>query len=292
MSVPLLLDQPDLIVPHRSRRQRFGLGEGIVILNARGARFEGGGDEPQLSLKWIPQGRARYHSGGKTFALSGDSQLVLNRGQPYRLDMREPSESFVVFFSRERADAAWTAHSGKAEAFPEVPAVAGHSQAALQQALRQLRAEARSTEPDGERLTELAQALLGDVATLARHRRRMAQSLPVLRRATRDELVRRIARAETYLIEAVGAATLAGAASAAALSPFHLIRIFRAAYGETPLAWAAARRLERARDALILTADGIEDIAHAAGYESRTAFDRAFARRFGATPGLVRAQRQ
>ena len=287
----LLLEQPDLIDPDRSRRRRFGAGDAIAILNARGARFEGGGDEPQLSLKWIPQGSAHYRSERNTFRLRGEAQLLLNRGQPYQIDMHEPSESFVVFFSRKRADAAWAAHVGKLQAFPEVPAVAAHSHAALQQALRRLRAEARSIEPDGERLTESALALLGDVVVLARRHRRMAQSLPVLRRATRDELMRRIARAETYLIEAAGNATLRGAASAAALSPFHLIRMFRSAYGETPLAWAAARRLERARDALILTADAIEAIARTAGYESRTAFDRAFVRRFGAPPGTVRAQR-
>jgi AraC family transcriptional regulator len=291
MQTSVLLDQPDLIAPGQSRRRRFGAGDGIAILNARGARFDGGGDEPELSLKWIPQGAARYRSGGKTFALGGDTQLLLNRGQPYRLAMRTPSESFVVFFPRDLATAAWSAHSGKAEAFPEVPSVAGHSHAALQLALRRLRAESRSGEPDGGRLNELALALLGDVAALAQHRRRMAQNLPALRRTTRDELIRRVARAESYLIETAHDATLEGAAAAASLSPFHLIRVFRAAYGETPLAWAAARRLERARDALILTADAIEDIARAAGYESRTAFDRAFARRFGATPGAVRAAR-
>ena len=118
----LLLDQPDLISPLRARRMRFGAERGprIAILNARGARFEGGGDEPELSLKWIPQGRAQYRSAGKSFALAGDTQLLLNRGQPYELAMREPSESLVVFFSRDLADAAWAAHTGTGEKFGEV----------------------------------------------------------------------------------------------------------------------------------------------------------------------------
>jgi AraC-like DNA-binding protein len=149
----------------------------------------------------------------------------------------------------------------------------------------------REAEPEALRVTELALVLLGDVVELAAHRRRMAARLPARRRGTRDELLRRIARAEAYLVETTQGATLDGAATAAALSPFHLIRAFRAAYGEPPLAWAAGRRLTRARDALIMTADAIEEIAHSAGYDSRTAFDRAFVRRFGVTPGAVRTVR-
>jgi AraC family transcriptional regulator len=291
MQTTLLLDQPDLIAPHRTRRMRFGDGPRLAILNARGARYDGGGDEPDLSLKWIPEGTARYRCGPSTFDLRGEGQLLLNRGQPYELSMRAPSESFVVFFAKELADAAWASHSGKPEAFPEVPAVAALSPQPLRKALSQLRAEARQADVNMAALEEGALALLCELASLARERRRMATRLPALRRTTRDELLRRAARAERYLVETGGAATLEGAADAAALSPFHLIRVFRAAYGETPLAFAAALRLEGARDGLILTADPVEEIARRAGYESRTAFDRAFRRRFGSTPGAVRATR-
>jgi AraC family transcriptional regulator len=290
MTPALLLDQPDLIAPARTRRLRFGAEDAprIAILNARGARFEGGGDEPELSLKWIPQGRAQYRSEGKSFALGGDANLLLNRGQPYRLTMREPSESFVVFFGRKLANAAWGAYGGTADDFPEVPSVAGLPPASLHTALARLRDAARETEPDGDVLGELALALLGDVAALAHRHRAMLTRVPGLRRATREELLRRIARAEAYLVETPRSATLEGAAGAAALSPFHLIRVFRAVHGATPLAWAAARRLEVARDSLLLTGDAIADIARRAGYESRTAFDRAFARHFRDTPGAVR----
>jgi AraC-like DNA-binding protein len=291
MAASLLLDQPDLIAPARSRRLAFGDGPRIAILNARGARFDGGGDEPDLSLKWIPQGAAQYRSGGRAFALAGDAQLLLNRGQPYTLSMREPSESFVVFFARELADAAWGAYAGTAEAFPEVPSVAGLSQRALQQSLARLRVAARGAVPEGEALIERALAALNEVTALAHHRRGMLKRLPALRRTTREELLRRVARAESYLVEMRGRSTLDGAAAAAALSPFHLIRVFRAVHGETPLAWAAGQRLEAARTALILTDDGIAVIASAAGYDSRTSFDRAFARRFGETPGRLRAGR-
>jgi AraC family transcriptional regulator len=292
MRTTLLLDQPDLIAPSRTRRLAFGKsGPRIAILNARGARFSGGGDEPDLSIKWIPSGAARYRSEQRTFDLRGDTQMLLNRGQTYALDIREATESFVVFFDRALADAAWRAHTGSGEAFPEAPTVAGRSQAELRQSLLALRGAAQEAKPDRARLNELALALLGVVARVAHTRRRMAQSLPVIRRTTRDELLRRLARAESYLFDLGVRATLEGAANAAAMSPFHLIRLFRAVYGETPLAFATGKRLEAARDALILTGEAIEEVASRTGYESRTAFDRAFRRRFGDTPGVVRAAR-
>jgi len=287
------LDQPDLIDASRARRLRFGdaYGPHIAILNARGARYDGGADAPDLSLKWIPQGAARYRTEGKSYTLREDVQLLLNRGQPYTLDMHHPSESFVVFFDRALADTAWTSLTRRDEPFPEVPSIAGLSPAPLRKTLAQLRVEAQRPDPSGDRLTELAFAVLGDLAALTFERRDMLTRVPSLRRATREELLRRLARAETYLVRAHAAATLEGAADAAALSQFHLIRIFRAVYGETPLAWSCGKRLEVARNAVLLTDESIEEIAHRTGYESRTAFDRAFQRRFGEPPGGLRARR-
>jgi AraC-like DNA-binding protein len=113
--------------------------------------------------------------------------------------------------------------------------------------------------------------------------------IPGARRSTREELLRRLLRAEAYLAETGAGATLAGAADAAALSPFHLIRLFKAAFGETPLSYGTGMRLDRARNELIKSHKSIVDIAEAAGYESRSAFDRAFVRRYRSTPGAVRA---
>lgn len=289
----LRLDQPDLIDASRARHMCFGDTHGprVAILNARGARYDGGADEPELSLKWIPQGAAHYRTDGKRFTLRADVQLLLNRGQTYTLEMRRPSESFVVFFDRALADAAWLSLTGCDAAFPEVPSVAGLSPSPLRETLGRLRVESQRPDPSGDHLHELALAVLSDIATLACARRAMLTRVPRLRRSTREELLRRLARAETYLVQAHAHATLEGAADAAALSPFHLIRIVRAVYGETPLAWSCGKRLDVARDTLLLTDDAIEEIAHRAGYQSRTAFDRAFQRRFGEPPGGLRARR-
>jgi AraC-like DNA-binding protein len=290
MAALLVLDQPDLLAPGRSRRVQFGRSDGqrIGILNGRGRAYEGGAAATDLSLKWMAEGSADYESAGRYFRLSGGSQLVLNPGEPYHLRFRETSESFTVTFSRALADAAW-AQLGSGAPLPEFPTVSGRSPSRLNAHLSALYEEARVDEPDGDALIEQSFALLGEIARLAHHRRRQAKRVPALRLATRDELLRRLVRAEDYLLSTREKPTLARAANAASLSPFHLIRMFRAVHGQTPLAFAARARLEAARDALMMTADSIEEIALRAGYESRTAFDRAFRRAFGATPGSLRS---
>lgn len=293
MGVSLTLDQPDLLAPERARRAHFGSegGERIAILNGRGRAFEGGAWSTALCLKSMAQGSADYESGGRSFRLAGDTQLLLNRGEDYRLRFRETAESFTISYPRALADAAWGTLSRASGAMPEFPTVAGRSPARLNGELDVLRTESREVEPDGDALIEHALTLLSEIAALARHRRKQVDRVPAMRATTREELLRRLARAEDYLLSARGKLTLEGAAGAAALSPFHLISVFRAVHGETPLAFATRARLEAARDALLLTLDSIEKIASRAGYESRTAFDRAFRRAFGATPGAIRAQR-
>ena len=291
MGTALVLDQPDLLTPARSRRLGFGDegGAHISILNGRGRAYEGGMESSNLSLKWMTLGSADYESAGRTFRLVGDSQLLLNPGEPYRLRFRETSESFTIFFPRSLADAAWAQLVGVGSAIPEFPTIAARSPRRLQTQLVSLYAEANQDEPVGDRLIEQAFAVLGEIASLARYRREQAERVPALRATTRAELLRRLARAEDYLRSTNSRPTLERAAEAAALSPFHLIRVFRAVHGETPLAFASRERLQAARDSLMLTEDSIERISRRAGYESRTAFDRAFQRAFGTTPGSMRS---
>jgi AraC family transcriptional regulator len=288
MEPSLRLLQPDLVEPGRSRRLSWpGDDEAAVtILNGRGVRYEGGTDAADLSLKWVPEGVAEYRAERSRFAIAPATQLMLNRGQPYRLKMLQPSETFVVFFSQALGDAAWQAHTGMSQTLPEIPLVGSATVAGT--SLKALRDETRRPIPDHERLRELSVALLTEMVGAAARLRKQEQCVPAMRRTTRAELLRRLIRAEDYLRASGRRATLRGAAQAAALSPFHLIRVFEAVYGQTPLAYAAAQRLDAARHDLERSRFSVQVIAERAGYESRTAFDRAFAKRFGKTPAAAR----
>ena len=73
-------------------------------------------------------------------------------------------------------------------------------------------------------------------------------------------------------------------------SPWHFIRAFRAAYGETPHAYLVRRRLERACRLLRGSHLAISEVALASGFENRCAFSRLFRQRFGTTAGAMRRQ--
>src|SRR5947208_16192633 len=82
MNPSLILDRPNVAAPERSRRFEFGAsgGERVAILNGRAKAFEGGGDEPELSLKWVPAGAADYRIGRTQMHVNRRAQLLLNRG--------------------------------------------------------------------------------------------------------------------------------------------------------------------------------------------------------------------
>lgn len=63
---------------------------------------------------------------------------------------------------------------------------------------------------------------------------------------------------------------------------------FSRALGEPPMRYLAHRRLEQASLRLLDTADAITRIAYEAGYESESAFSRAFRRMYGAPPATWR----
>lgn len=69
----------------------------------------------------------------------------------------------------------------------------------------------------------------------------------------------------------------------ASYSPWHFIRAFRNAYGETPHAYLIRQRLERARRLLHSSPLAIAEVATASGFENRCAFSRLFRQRFGRT---------
>jgi AraC-like DNA-binding protein len=79
-------------------------------------------------------------------------------------------------------------------------------------------------------------------------------------------------------------------AKTANYSPCHLIRVYRAVFGETPSEYAARRREEQAWRMVSDTALPICEITGMVGFESQSAFCRAFKNTFGITASEARRQ--
>jgi AraC-like DNA-binding protein len=86
--------------------------------------------------------------------------------------------------------------------------------------------------------------------------------------------------------------TVDGLARRAGLSPFHFIRAFRSAYGETPHQYLRARRIDRARELLVTTPLPITEVCVQVGFQSLGSFSSLFRRLTGETPAAYRAARR
>jgi AraC-like DNA-binding protein len=147
-------------------------------------------------------------------------------------------------------------------------------------------AEAARDEGDAAALEEAALTLAAAVVgTLADGKRRTRQP------SVRDE--RRVAAA-LHVIEARQDEPLSlhKLAAAAAMSPYHFLRTFRAVVGMTPHQFILHRRLHRAAVRLRRSSDNISTIAFDAGFDDLSTFNRRFHRLMGATPSAFRAARQ
>jgi AraC-like DNA-binding protein len=77
-------------------------------------------------------------------------------------------------------------------------------------------------------------------------------------------------------------------ASTASYSPCHLIRLYRSVFGETPSEYATRLREQRAWSMVSTTGLPICEITEMLGFESQSAFCRAFKSTFGRTTSEVR----
>lgn len=81
---------------------------------------------------------------------------------------------------------------------------------------------------------------------------------------------------------------LAALAELAGLSQSHYSRAFKASTGLAPYQWQLQARVERAKDLLLNTNGGLEDVAEATGFADAVHFGRTFRKLTGATPAAWR----
>jgi AraC family transcriptional regulator len=254
-----------------------------------------------LSIKTMRRGTGFWKIGSKTLQLGNGGQpfLVLNPGEPYSLtiEKQEPVETFCIFFRDGFVEELWrTATSpqnrlleegegegrfaGRAEFRQEVRGRDPRIQRVLDGMRQRL---VRGGSPDEADFDALAGALLW----LRPEYERMLGRLPSAKPSTRIELAERVGKARAFLEASMpdSSVTLADAARAACLSPFHLQRSFRQIFGETPRDYLSRRRMEMAARKLGANRDvGVTEVCMDCGFESLGSFSTAFRQRFGMAP--------
>jgi transcriptional regulator GlxA family with amidase domain len=82
--------------------------------------------------------------------------------------------------------------------------------------------------------------------------------------------------------------TLSELASLVRMSKFHLVRAFRAAYGETPIRYLTRRRIERAQDLLRSANLTVTEVCMLVGFSSLGSFSSKFSELVGESPTAYR----
>lgn len=250
-------------------------------------------------------GRAHYRVEGAEFSVDDGGYLILNNRQPYSIEIASPTrvETFVLWFPDGWAEDAARNLTRPHEQLLDEPGVRGEAATFFERYMphdvtvspkvRELRAAFK-----GGRVIEddwLEEKLRGLLAAMLRTQgpaRRDRDSLPAIRATTRAELWRRVNRARDYLHAHLGEAIkLSDVATAACLSPFHLLRTFHAAFRQTPHQYLRQCRLDRARFLLEKTRIPVTAICLDCGFTSLGSFSALFQKTFGISPRAWRASR-
>jgi len=274
-----------------------------AVLNGHGMRYEVNDYLTTLSLKSVVRGAARYDTPQGHYLLTPDSFLILNDGQRYSLqfDSREETETLCPFFQPgflERAVATMSISAERQLDDTELTAPALDfcerlypKNGPVARALADLQAGVRGTQASAPWLEDRMYALARALAGLRLEARGEAEKFPGLRPGTRVELYRRLYRGRDFLLSCYDRPlTVAEAARVAALSPFHFQRMFKLAFGRTPMHFLQEVRLEAARGMLVHTGDDVTCICMAVGFESLGSFSWLFRKRFGVSPRAFRTQ--
>jgi AraC family transcriptional regulator len=245
-----------------------------------------------FSLKLVLSGLEQYRIGRRSVQVRPGLALLVEAGRRYASAITQQTESLSIFvpcnvvFEAAAAGRARAAEaldfSARARSTPAVDSVPFGCGRALATSIADLR---RHVAAD-DRAAVRAGILLAVSDALARMDSIFTVDAlqDLKRRSTREEMLTRVLRARDRILDEDGAFSLETLSATACLSRFHFLRIFRAAFGQTPMHFARRVRLRRA--ARHVERGDLRRAAHVAGYSNLQAFRRAWRRELQRGGGL------
>jgi AraC family transcriptional regulator len=236
----------------------------IVLVTDGSVNVEG-----QYRSRWQ---RASYGPGSMGMTAPGEEVTLRWRGETSHstLQLHLPAESIS-----QCADEVRKRRVGP----PSMPNMLLHEDPLLQQVILAMAARMKEGVPD---LYAESAAQFITMHLLVQH---AGQNLP--KAPSKDEIrMRRVSDyMHAHLAEDI---SLTDLARVACLSRFHLIRLFKHVYGETPYQRLTRLRIEHARRLLATSGSQISQVAHDCGFTSQTHFAAAFRRLSGLSPRAYR----
>ena len=242
---------------------------------------------PGASLKLVLDGDERYEIDGRTINVRPGEFLYLDAGSACIGTNRTHMTGICLLLSHPAAQGAGEGAACGHDSVLGRALILSTRESAMGQTLQDYGRRIADNPALGSLLAdELAARVEHAIAEpLARSKAAMA-GLKAAKLSTRRELYWRLERARNFLHEHDGrGVSLAEMAVVAGLSQFHLARYFKDAFGESPIGYHRALRLERAA-ALLAAGGSVAQAAEATGYSDQVALSHAFRRKYGAPPHL------
>jgi AraC family transcriptional regulator len=241
----------------------------------------------------------------QTTRIDEDNYFVSNRSQLYTLQVEENSgntETFNIhfgeFFSESVLNSLITPADRILEAGTDkqLSSLLFFNQlhrrdATFNALIRSILTTHQETGYNKLRFEEQMTSLLSYHLQQHHHIAQIIHQLPPVRKATRIEVYRRLARAMDVLRSGFcGEISLDQLAMEACLSKYHFLRLFRKAYGFSPYQYMQYLRIEKARTLLTDSIISIADIADLLGFDNSQSFSRLFFQKVGLYPTQYRLQ--
>jgi AraC family transcriptional regulator len=298
----VLTDKPRGLVAYENESGLVGFENTNVIIRSRGICNELPQHVGPLSLLFAVGGQDIYEVDGQRLIVDDSSYLIHNLGQVIGSseDVVSPVDSFTIGFWPGFAEDVLRGLVTPDDQLLDRPAPSYRQQICF---FDQLYPHDTILSPLLHRvckafedpaltkgwLEEQHYQLLTAMLWVHRDIGRQIARLPAVRAVTRLELYRRLHRARDFMeAELDQPLTIGQIAQAAWFSPFHFLRQFKEAFGETPHQYLTRRRLERAQHLLQTTEMSVTDICFAVGFESLSSFSGLFRQRLGVSPQRFR----
>jgi AraC family transcriptional regulator len=293
----LLRSMPDLSPGNSEFRSwfyaRWGREHCIILGRSRNVQYEA--IRQRLSIKMASGGQERYFIDGRSVAVDDDSYLVLNDNRRYgsSIESPHPIESFSVFFKPGFVESLLGSASAPLEQIcePQTPRAIEFSErlqaqdSTVSPVMRFIRHHIEQGVTDESWYDEQLQVLAVRLLQQQRRIRQQPLRLDCLKASTRVELDRRLGFAADFILSNYHRElSLQQMASAACLSTYHFMRLFRQVHGLTPLQFLYRKRIQVARRLQARSDLPMQEIAALVGFNSRATFYRQLRRWENALP--------
>lgn len=241
-----------------------------------------------LSLKFVNRGIETFEINGQRKVVDPNSFLLVNYQQDYSSAIDDTStETVSIFFNQDFVIESVNSMLSRHGLLEELnPGTFGHpeffqSLHAMNQYVHRICSDMteglRKAFDDINYYRELFQLLLEQVLLLHEKIIEQIRRLPVVKRATRIELFRRISIGRDFIESNFrDDINLEFAAQEAYMSKYHFLRFFKLITGYTPYQYLLNKRMRAAHELLQTSDLSISEIALQTGYNTQNSFTHAF----------------